>query len=87
MDSVNTNNQSKSSAFNKFKRLLHKYYLTFSKIDRVAKDLHEFIILLYDVMMTQVMMQQDIECFILTHKQKRLLMKATLMIYLSQAIM
>ena len=48
MDSSNIDNQSKESAFNKFKRLSCKYYLTFSKIGRVGEDLNQFLTLLSD---------------------------------------
>ena len=48
MDSSNIDNQSKESAFNKFKRLSCKYYLKFSKIGRVGEDLNQFLTLLSD---------------------------------------
>ena len=50
MDSSNIDNQSKESAFNKFKRLLCKYYLKFSKTGRVGEDLNQFLTHLSDCM-------------------------------------
>ena len=43
MDSSNTDNHSKASAFNRFKSLLYKYYHRFSKISRVGEHLDQFL--------------------------------------------
>lgn len=43
MDSSNADNHLKASAFNRFKRLLYKYYRRFSKISRVGEHLNQFL--------------------------------------------
>ena len=49
MDSSNFDNHSKAPAFKRFKLLLYKYYLKFSKICKNNGHLNQFLVLVYDV--------------------------------------
>ena len=50
MDSSSIDNESKVSAFNKFKRLLYKPCPWFSKIGRVSEHLNQLCVLLLECM-------------------------------------
>ena len=50
MDSSSIDNESKVSAFNKFKRLLYKPCPWFSKIGRVSEHLNQLCVLLHECM-------------------------------------
>ena len=48
MNSSDVDTHSKASAFNKFKHLLYKNHLRFSKVIRIGEHLHSFLVLSYD---------------------------------------
>ena len=48
MNLSNFDNHLKTSAFKKFKRILHKYYLRFSRISQNSAHLNQFLVLLND---------------------------------------